>query len=99
MNCLGCNLANKKEQVNVVFEDDYVCCFLDHNPYNEGHVLILPKKHIRYFDELDEYTANSLIKASMIISKAIKRVLVKEINIFACFTISIVGTLQLNLTK
>ncbi len=48
MNCLGCNLANKKEQVNVVFEDDYVCCFLDHNPYNEGHVLILPKKHIRY---------------------------------------------------
>lgn len=72
MNCLGCNLANKEEPVMVVFEDDYVCCFLDHNPYNEGHVLILPKKHIRYFDELDENTANSLIKASKIITKAIK---------------------------
>ncbi|ASA95743.1 MULTISPECIES: HIT family protein [Anoxybacillus] len=73
MNCLGCNLANKVEAVNVVFEDDYVCCILDHNPYNEGHVLILPKKHIRYFDELDENTANSVIKASRIISKAIKK--------------------------
>ncbi|MEE6452796.1 HIT family protein [Gottfriedia acidiceleris] len=73
MNCLGCNLANKEEAVNVVFEDDYVCCILDHNPYNEGHVLILPKKHLRYFDELDEITATSLIKASSIISKAIKK--------------------------
>ena len=73
MNCIGCSLANKEEAVYVVFEDDYVCCFLDHNPYNEGHVLILPKLHIRYFDELDENTAISLIKASKIISKAIKR--------------------------
>lgn len=43
MDCLGCSLANKNDQVHVVFEDDYVCCFLDHDPYNEGHVLILPK--------------------------------------------------------
>lgn len=73
MNCLGCNLANKNEPIHVVFEDDYVCCFLDHNPFNEGHVLILPKKHFRYFDELDEYTANSIMKAAMILSTAIKR--------------------------
>lgn len=73
MSCLGCMLAKKIETVNVVFEDEYVCCILDHSPYNEGHVLILPKKHIRYFDELDENTANSVIKASRIISKAIKK--------------------------
>jgi histidine triad (HIT) family protein len=73
MNCLGCNLANKIETANVVFEDEYVCCILDHSPYNEGHVLILPKKHVRYWDELDETTANSLVKASKMISKAIKK--------------------------
>ncbi len=72
MECLGCNLANKREPVYVVFEDTYVCCFLDHNPYNEGHVLIMPKNHVRYFDELDENTANSLMKAVKIISKGIK---------------------------
>ncbi|WP_235863351.1 HIT family protein [Ureibacillus sinduriensis] len=62
------------EPVNVVFEDSYVCCFLDHDPYNEGHVLILPKKHIRYFDELDEKTALSVMKAAKILSKVVKGV-------------------------
>ncbi|MEK4759905.1 HIT family protein [Viridibacillus sp. FSL E2-0187] len=73
MDCLGCNLANKNDQVHVVFEDDFVCCFLDHDPYNEGHVLILPKKHIYDVEELDENTANAIMKASMLLSKAIKR--------------------------
>lgn len=64
MECFGCNLANKQEPVNVVWEDDYVICFLDHEPYNEGHILILPKKHVRYFVELDENTSNSIMKAA-----------------------------------
>jgi histidine triad (HIT) family protein len=72
LNCLGCHLANKKENVHVVFEDDYVCCILDIDPYNEGHVLILPKKHVRYFDEFDENTANSVMIAAQKLSKAIK---------------------------
>ena len=72
MECFGCKLANKQEPVNVVWEDDYVSCFLDHDPYNEGHILILPKKHVRYFDELDENTANSIMKAAKLLSKIIK---------------------------
>lgn len=43
------------------------------NLFNEGHVLILPKKHIYDVEELDEDTALSIMKASMLISKAIKR--------------------------
>lgn len=73
MHCLGCNLANKSELVFSVFEDEYVCCFLDHNPFNEGHVLIVSKKHYYDVDELDEDTAKSVMKASIIISKAIKK--------------------------
>ncbi|MGE7919138.1 HIT family protein [Viridibacillus sp. NPDC093762] len=73
MDCLGCSLANKNDQVHVVFEDDYVCCFLDHDPYNEGHVLILPKQHIYDVEELDENIANAIMRASMLLSKAIKR--------------------------
>jgi len=73
MNCLGCNLANKNEPVYVVLENDYVCCFLGHSPFNEGHTLILPKKHFYdVVDEFDEMTANAIMKASIIISKALK---------------------------
>ncbi|MEK5382468.1 HIT family protein [Niallia sp. FSL W8-0635] len=72
MNCLGCNLANQNEPVYVVYEDENVCCFLDHEPFNEGHTLILPKKHFHDVDELDKATAKSIMTASIILSKAIK---------------------------
>ena len=72
MNCLGCQLANKKEEVHLVFEDEYISCILDHQPFNEGHVLILPKQHARYFDELDDHTAKAIVNAAKILSRAIK---------------------------
>ena len=72
MSCFGCHLANGKEDACVVFEDEYVCCILDRSPFNEGHVLILPKKHVQYFDDMDDNTANSVFKAARILSKVIK---------------------------
>lgn len=73
MSCLGCSLANKQLPINIVYENKYVCCILDHDPYNEGHVLILPKKHFEDLDELDETTGNCVMQASKLISKAIKK--------------------------
>lgn len=72
-NCLGCRLANKSEAVYMVYEDDYVTCFLDHAPFNEGHTLILPKQHFLDVDELDEETASAIMRASILISKVLKR--------------------------
>lgn len=72
MKCLGCSLANKMAPVYVVYENDFVCCILDHDPFNEGHVMILPKKHFEDVDELDVDTANAIIQASRLLSKAIK---------------------------
>ncbi|WEK56096.1 MAG: HIT family protein [Candidatus Cohnella colombiensis] len=72
MNCLGCELANQLLETNVVFEDDYVTCILDIEPLNEGHTLILTKKHYRDLEEMDESTTRSVMKASIIISKSLK---------------------------
>lgn len=57
MNCLGCRLANKKEFIHLIYENDLISCFLYHDPFNAGHTLILPKKHVEDLDELDEATA------------------------------------------
>jgi histidine triad (HIT) family protein len=70
--CLGCTLANNNLLVNMVYEDEFVSCFLDHDPFNEGHVLIIPKKHVLEVDDLDPATATAIMKASMLLSKAIK---------------------------
>lgn len=73
LECLGCALANQDLLVHVVYEDKFVCCILDHDPFNEGHTLILPKKHFRYVDEFDPQTAIAIMKASQLLSKAIKK--------------------------
>lgn len=70
--CLGCKLANGKEATHVVYEDEVITCFLDIAPMNEGHILILPKKHYLDLDELDDITATAIIKTCAILSKTLK---------------------------
>lgn len=43
--CIFCNIALGKIKSRKVYEDDVICAFLDINPANPGHVLIVPKDH------------------------------------------------------
>lgn len=70
--CLGCRLVGEEEKIYKVYEDDYVTCFLDHEPFYPGHTLIVPKQHVVEVDELDDVIAKSIMDASKIIAKAIK---------------------------
>lgn len=70
--CLGCRLANKKERVFIIYEDDHVSCFLDHVPHHPGHTLILPKRHKVEVTELDEVESLSIMKASQLVAETIQ---------------------------
>lgn len=70
--CLGCMLANKELETHAVYENEWITCILDHDPFNEGHVLILPKQHYRFIDEFDTETALSVMKAAQLLSSTIK---------------------------
>lgn len=70
--CIGCRLANHLQDTYTVYEDEMITCLLDIAPLNEGHVLILPKKHYVDVDDMDEPTANAVMKASATIAKALK---------------------------
>jgi histidine triad (HIT) family protein len=49
--------------------------FLDINPLREGHVLIVPRKEIDYFFDLDEDTLAEMIVFSKRIAVAMKQVI------------------------
>lgn len=70
--CLGCKLVNQEYPVHVVYEDEHVICFLDYDPFNDGHTLVLPKKHIAEVTDFDVETAAAVMNASIRISKAIQ---------------------------
>lgn len=71
--CLFCQLANQNDHPTTVYQNDFVSCFLDHNPISEGHVLIVPKKHFIEVDTLDAVTANHIMQAAILVTKAIKQ--------------------------
>ncbi|CAN7481308.1 HIT family protein [Paenibacillus sp. LjRoot153] len=70
--CLGCQLANEQIQAHVVYENEWLTCLLDIAPLNEGHVLLLPKRHVTELEELEEETSVAMLKAVMKISRVIK---------------------------
>lgn len=45
MDCIFCKIINGEIPSYTVYEDEIVKVFLDVNPVNNGHSLIVPKKH------------------------------------------------------
>jgi len=78
IDCLGCRLANNQEKSHVIFEDLFVTCLLDHKPFNEGHLLILPKTHIVEIDEFDTEHMLSVMNAAKQMAKAVKTLFVPD---------------------
>jgi histidine triad (HIT) family protein len=73
MECSGCRIANGIEpNLNIVYENELITCVLDIAPFNEGHTLILPKKHYWDVDEMESETAHAIMDASQKISRALK---------------------------
>ncbi|WP_209795394.1 HIT family protein [Clostridium moniliforme] len=72
MDCLFCNY--KKE--DYIAENNLCFAIYDKFPVNEGHVLIIPKRHFQnYFDATEEE-----IKAMYSLSKEIKEILDEKYN-------------------
>ena len=72
MECVFCH--KEKLVTDIVYEDDMVMAFMDMDPINEGHVLLIPKKHYLDVDEMPDEILTHL----MLVSKKIVAVL-KEI--------------------
>jgi len=54
MDCIFCKIAAGEITSVKVYEDDRVFAFMDINPINEGHLLIIPKAHAATIHEITE---------------------------------------------
>lgn len=72
--CIFCKIINKELESNIVFEDEMIIGILDHDPINEGHVLILPKVHVDSIDKLSEKMVIEIMKMSQKIVKALESI-------------------------
>ncbi len=52
--CLFCKFANRTIPKEFIYEDDDIMVFPDIHPLKTIHLLIVPKKHIAAFEDLED---------------------------------------------
>lgn len=52
--CIFCKIVNKEIPSTCVFEDEYSYAFLDINPINDGHTLLIPKEHYENIHDIPD---------------------------------------------
>jgi histidine triad (HIT) family protein len=72
--CIFCRIANGEIPSIRLYEDDRVVAFLDIRPIREGHLLILPKAHFEYFDDLPEDLAAHVMRLAQRLARAMKKI-------------------------
>ena len=73
MECIFCNIRDKKAEAEIVFEDENILAFLDIQPVNYGHTLVITKKHYDNFLTVPKEELDKLINATQFIAGAVKR--------------------------
>lgn len=67
-------IVNREIPANIVAEDDDFLAFLDINPLTKGHTLVIPKKEVDYFFDLDNVTLSKINLFCKKIAQAIEKV-------------------------
>jgi len=73
--CIFCNIANSKEfdEENHIFYRDNICFFvMNKYPYNPGHFMIVPIKHIKNYEDLEEIEVSHIAKMAQMGCKILK---------------------------
>lgn len=73
MDCIFCKIVNGDLPSYKVYEDDLFFGFLDIFPLSKGNVLLIPKKHYRWVNDVPEFGA--YWEAAKTISQKIAKVL------------------------
>jgi histidine triad (HIT) family protein len=60
--CVFCRIVNNEESRSAIYEDDKVVAIMDFRPVNEGHTLVIPKKHYENIYEIPEEEVAYLFK-------------------------------------
>ncbi|MEY3243237.1 MAG: hypothetical protein RIR11_4676 [Bacteroidota bacterium] len=69
--CIFCKIIKGEIPSSIVHDDEHVIAFLDINPINPGHVLIVPKQHYASIKEVPTETAMQLFKVVLDVEKAV----------------------------
>ncbi len=76
MECVFCKIVKNEIPSKKVHEDSNTVAFLDINPANHGHTLVMPKKHAENIFDVDDET----LKNTILVVKSMAAIIKERMN-------------------
>ena len=82
--CIFCEILSGKLPSSIVYQDDLCTAFMDIQPVNAGHVLVIPNRHAAFLADLDEDTGAHVFRIAHRLALALRNSGVKceGVNLF-----------------
>ncbi|MDO8136010.1 MAG: HIT family protein [Candidatus Brocadiales bacterium] len=81
--CVFCKIARGEIPASKLLENNEVLSFLDINPVNPGHILVMPKKHYETVMDIPEKELGRVMEMVPALSRAVVKVTRAEgLNLF-----------------
>ena len=71
--CVFCDIVAGREEASVVHEDEHVVAFMDIQPVTDGHVLVVPRRHAGFLEDLDEDLGARVFRTGHRLARALRR--------------------------
>jgi histidine triad (HIT) family protein len=83
--CIFCKIIAGEIPGQIVDEDDKTVAFMDINPGSRGHLLVVPRQHVRDLLEIDqEDLAATMAAAQRMASRVVERLNADGVNLLNC---------------
>jgi diadenosine tetraphosphate (Ap4A) HIT family hydrolase len=71
--CIFCDIVAGRAPASIVYRDEWVCAFMDIQPVNPGHLLVIPVTHAPDLAALEPDTGAQMFRVGQQLAKAIRR--------------------------
>jgi histidine triad (HIT) family protein len=72
--CLFCSIVSGKAPARKVYEDEHTLAFLDLHPISRGHCLVIPKKHVVWFTDIEpnDGIAGPFLRSCYVVARKVR---------------------------
>src|SRR5215213_4135303 len=71
--CIFCLILKSKLEASFVYQDDICSAFMDIQPVNAGHLLVIPNRHAPYLADLKAEEGAQIFRVAQTLSAALRK--------------------------
>jgi histidine triad (HIT) family protein len=71
--CIFCKILKGESEVSLVYRDEVCAAFMDIQPVNPGHLLVVPNRHAAYLADLKEEEGAQIFRVAQRLAAALRQ--------------------------